>query len=175
MEWYYSQNSTQLGPVSDAELRARISSGQIASTELVWREGMRDWVAVASVPELGALLRPVATTVAPQMPAAVPGPVSPYAPPAGQLQYVPAPPTSGLAVASLICGLVGLVTCMFIPGIPAVICGHMALNRMADPSVNLQGRGMAIAGLIMGYIGLLVCAGFLLMFLLAFAGALTSI
>lgn len=176
MEWYYSQNSTQLGPVSDGELRARISSGQIAPTELVWREGMRDWVSVASVPELSGLVRSaVVATVTPQMPAAVPEAVSPYAPPAGQMQYVPAPPTSGLAIASLICGLVGLVTCMFVPGIPAVICGHLALNRMADPSVNMQGRGMAIAGLIMGYIGVLVCAVFLLMFLLAFAGVLTSI
>jgi hypothetical protein len=176
MEWYYSQNSTQLGPVTDADLRSRISSGQIAATELVWREGMRDWVPVTSVPELGGLLRQASVAGgATQMPMAVSGQASPYAPPAGQMQYVPAPPTSGLAIASLICGLVGLVTCLFVPCIPAVICGHMALNRMADPTVNLQGRGMAIAGLIMGYIGVLVCAGFLLMFMMAFAGLLSSI
>ena len=41
-------------------------------------------------------------------------------------------PTSGLAIASLVCGIMGLVTCLFLPGIPAVICGHMALSRMAS-------------------------------------------
>lgn len=101
-----------------------------------------------------------------------PGGASPYTPPgvAGGTFYY-APPTSGLAITSLVCGIVGLVTCLMLPGIPAVICGHMALNRMADPSVRLAGRGMAIAGLIMGYLSVLCMVGFVMMMIV---GVLSS-
>lgn len=172
MEWYYSQNSTQHGPVSEAQLRVKLASGEVAASELVWREGMRDWAAASSVPELSSSVRiPAAggTGLPPTPPLGVPQ-NSPYAPPGGQLPYSPPPPTSALAIASLICGILGLVTCLFLPGIPAVICGHLALNRMADPGANLQGRELAIAGLIMGYIGVVVCSGFVLIFVLTFLG-----
>jgi len=54
--------------------------------------------------------------------------------------------TSGLAIASLACSLLGPVCC-----IPAIICGHLALRRMGrEPA--LRGYGLAIAGLIIGYI-----------------------
>jgi len=173
MEWYYSQNSTQLGPVSDAQLRAMLASGDLAATELVWREGMRDWAIASAVAELASSLPNPGLTgggVPPRPPQAVPHP-SPYAPPSGHLPYVPQPPTSALAIASLVCGIVGLMTCLFLPGIPAVICGHLALNRIAEPGANLQGRGLAIAGLIMGYIGVVICCGFVLIFLMAAMGA----
>lgn len=74
-----------------------------------------------------------------------------------------APPTSGLAIASLICGILGLVACPFVLSIPAVVCGHMALSRMAQPGVWLGGRGMAIAGLVMGYLGILCILGFVIL------------
>jgi hypothetical protein len=173
MEWYYSQNSTQHGPVSDVQLRGKLMSGEVAASELVWREGMRDWAMASSVPELSSSVRIPAVGESGMPPASPSGasPASPYAPPSGQLPYTAPPPTSALAIASLICGILGLVTCLFIPGIPAVICGHMALNRMAVPGVNLQGRELAIAGLIMGYIGVVVCSLFVLIFLLAAFGA----
>lgn len=43
MQWFYSKNGTQLGPVAEAELRAKVSSGEVAPNDLVWREGMPDW------------------------------------------------------------------------------------------------------------------------------------
>ncbi|HEX4645748.1 MAG TPA: DUF4190 domain-containing protein [Verrucomicrobiae bacterium] len=56
--------------------------------------------------------------------------------------------TSGLAVASLVCSLLG-----GLGFIPAIICGHMAKSRMRrDPS--LKGRGMATWGLALGYVTL---------------------
>ncbi len=59
----------------------------------------------------------------------------------------PAQP-SGLAVASMVLGIVGVVTggFLFVPQILAVILGHISLNR------DRQGRGFAIAGLVMGYL-----------------------
>jgi len=169
MQWYYSQNSTQLGPVADAELRAKLASGEVTGTDLVWREDMADWRAVAMVEELrGALVRdPLA---APLVPAG--GVSSPYAPPHAQPYAASGMPvllpTSGLAVASLVCGIFSLLTC-FLPSIPAVICGHLALNHLSRPEVRMTGRGMAVAGLVMGYLSLVALAGIALFFIIAAA------
>lgn len=79
--------------------------------------------------------------------------------PALQDEVVPVR-TSGLAIASLACSLLGPVCC-----IPAIICGHLALRRMGRKPA-LRGYGLAIAGLIIGYITLgisiVVTAPFLL-------------
>lgn len=103
-------------------------------------------------------------TAAPQ-PGYAPPPAQPgYAPPASQPGYGAYPsagypaaasrPTSPLAVASLICGIAGVVLIWAIipvlASIAAVITGHMALGQIKrQPGIG--GRGLAIAGLILGY------------------------
>ena len=37
-------------------------------------------------------------------------------------------------------------------GVPAVICGHMALKQMNESPLPITGRGMALTGLILGYL-----------------------
>ncbi|QQL45318.1 CD225/dispanin family protein [Sulfuriroseicoccus oceanibius] len=54
MQWYYTENGTQQGPVSGEQMTALIQSGRINSQSLVWREGMANWLPVAQVPELSA-------------------------------------------------------------------------------------------------------------------------
>ncbi|MBC8126608.1 MAG: DUF4190 domain-containing protein [Gloeobacteraceae cyanobacterium ES-bin-144] len=146
MQWYYSKNTTQLGPITDSELKAKVSSGEISRADLIWKDGMRDWLPVSSVPELSGI------------PLHAQG-MSPYAPPNVPGGMMMGPRTSGLAIASLVCGICGLF-CLFLPGIAAVICGHMALARIYESSRNpigqLQGRGMAIAGLVTGYISVVI-------------------
>ena len=162
MQWYYSKNFTQLGPVSVDELRAKLASAEVSSTDLAWREGMSDWCPVSSIDELRT---PSNGQVAGS--AMIEG--SPYAPPlapAGAPSYAVPPPTSGLAIASMVCGILGLMTCL-LPGIAAVICGHMALKQMADPSLRVGGRGMAVAGLITGYLSVTGLVGILLVMVLA--------
>ncbi len=57
--------------------------------------------------------------------------------------------TSGLAIASLVCSLSSLITC--VGWLPGIICGHMAKSRIRrDPS--LKGAGLATAGLVIGYL-----------------------
>jgi len=79
------------------------------------------------------------------MPAAAPG-------------YLGVPPpstaqTSGKAIASLICGILGF----FLPAaIVAVIMGHLSLSDIRHSAGRLTGRGMAIAGLALGYLGLAI-------------------
>ncbi|MDA8967209.1 DUF4190 domain-containing protein [Akkermansiaceae bacterium] len=59
--------------------------------------------------------------------------------------------TSGLAIASLILGLLGFVFC-FITGIPAIITGHIARSRVKASGGTLGGGGIALAGIMLGYI-----------------------
>lgn len=77
---------------------------------------------------------------------------SPYLPPMPDPQK---PKASGLAIASLICGLLGFVT-FGITGIAAVITGHMALSAIGKANGALAGRGMSIAGLVTGYLTILI-------------------
>jgi hypothetical protein len=85
------------------------------------------------------------------IPPAAPNPSPPRAPP---------PKNAGLAVASLTMGIVACVAsfcCMgagLLVAIPAVICGHLALSRIARSGEAIGGRGQAMAGLITGYVGL---------------------
>lgn len=52
VEWYITQNGQQVGPVSPEQLQQMVGAGQVAATELVWCEGMPNWVTVAEVPGL---------------------------------------------------------------------------------------------------------------------------
>ncbi len=80
MQWYYSKNGVQLGPISDSDIRAKFASGEILASDLVWREGMRDWLPAAKVVELASVSH--AQTGNPEAPPVFGGsPVSPYSPP----------------------------------------------------------------------------------------------
>ncbi len=73
------------------------------------------------------------------------------------------PRTTGLAIASVICGPLGFFT-LGLSGIAAVITGHLALSAIKKANGALAGRGMSITGLITGYLsisilGIAVLAG----------------
>lgn len=63
-------------------------------------------------------------------------------------------PVSGLAVGSLVAGI--LAFCCFGPlaAIPAIICGHVAMSRIRKAQETLSGNGLALAGVILGYVNL---------------------
>ena len=75
---------------------------------------------------------------------------------------LPVPPPSqrcGLALASLILGILGIGLCLGpLAGIPAVICGHIAQSRISNSGGRLSGTGLATAGLITGYISITMIA-----------------
>jgi hypothetical protein len=70
-------------------------------------------------------------------------------------------PTNGMAVASLVCGLMQVFS-LGITAIPAVILGHMARGQIRR--TGERGDGMATAGLVLGWLGIaffvLMVAGF---------------
>ncbi|MEW9531455.1 DUF4190 domain-containing protein [Microbispora sp. NPDC049125] len=73
-------------------------------------------------------------------------------PPQGPYGYPPqAPGTNGMAITSLIMGIVGLVVCGF-TAVLGVILGHVAISQIKR--TGEQGHGMAVAGLIVSYIAI---------------------
>ncbi len=78
-----------------------------------------------------------------------------YGPPLGygaQYAYPGAAPegTNGLAIASLVCSLVGLVT--ILPAIPGVILGFVARSQIRARGGRQGGAGLALAGIIIGFV-----------------------
>lgn len=76
-----------------------------------------------------------------------------YGPPG--TPYGPAMGNNGLAIASMVIGIVGLITCGLLIGpILAVVFGHVSLNQINRTGQN--GRGMAIAGTVLGWVGIAI-------------------
>ena len=66
------------------------------------------------------------------------------------------PRTLGLAVASLILGILGVTCFSILAGIPALILGIVALNKISRSGGALGGKGMAVAGVCTGGFSILV-------------------
>ncbi len=62
-QWYISRNSQNIGPMTEAELRQKMQTGELLATDHVWTEGLADWVPVPQI-----------ATVLPPLPAPVPAP-----------------------------------------------------------------------------------------------------
>jgi len=72
----------------------------------------------------------------------------------------PAGTVSGLAIASLVCGILAFFVLGIVLGILAIIFGGVALSKIRkNPEVS--GRGMAIAGLVLGIVATVVTALYL--------------
>jgi len=116
MQWYYSKNGTQLGPVEEDELRAKLASGEIFAADLVWRDGMPDWQAAAKVAEFASLTALSGAT--PPLPPQSGGVIgSPYTSPASQ------PPTAyGPNIPNYLWqSIVVTILCCWPFGIPAIV------------------------------------------------------
>jgi hypothetical protein len=73
-------------------------------------------------------------------------------------QTPPAAPTSNLALASLILGILSWIFLPILGSIGAVITGHMAKNEIKSSMGALAGDGMATAGLVLGYANIALAA-----------------
>jgi type II secretory pathway pseudopilin PulG len=138
MQYHVAKNGEKSGPFDKEEVYRRLVAGELSGSDLGWHEGMAEWE------PLSKLIPPPTPQVQPVF--VVPG--------GGAVPAVPVTPlgTSGLAIASLVCGILVFLT-FGLAGLPAVITGHMALSRIKKSAGALKGGGMAIAGLVMGYLG----------------------
>lgn len=92
---------------------------------------------------------PAAPQPAAQQPYGQPAQSPYYAPQAGYGQPVP---PRGLSIASMVCGIVGLVMSFFLigflPALAGVILGHIGMKK--EPAA----KGFSLTGIITGYAGL---------------------
>ena len=64
------------------------------------------------------------------------------------------PKHCGLAIWSLVLGILGLTCFWLLTAIPAVICGHVAYSRIRRSAGLLTGEGLALGGMITGYVSI---------------------
>lgn len=78
-----------------------------------------------------------------------PGYTQPY-PSGGFSPYPPAPKNNGLAIASLVCSILGLFC--GVGGILGIIFGFVARGQIKRSAGAQQGAGLALAGIIVGFV-----------------------
>jgi hypothetical protein len=126
------------------------------------------WAAPGPIPP--APIAPTTGYAAPTPAGPAPNPFAPpspygaagaYPPPPGYGQYPPpypqsgyqAPSTNGLAVASLVLGIVGWLLCG-IGSIVGVVLGFVARSQIRASNGRQGGDGLALAGIILSFIGI---------------------
>lgn len=136
MTYHIGHRGVQSGPFSEDTIREKLAAGEIAPDALCWASGWAEW-------------RPVREVFLQTPPASLPPPISVLPPPVAGAPGEPAK-TSGLAIASLVCGVLAF-GCM-LTTLPAIICGHLALSDIKKSAGARTGQGLAIAGLVLGYV-----------------------
>jgi len=76
--------------------------------------------------------------------------------------------TSGLAVASLVLGIIWLY---WVGSVLAIVFGVVAMSQIKNSQGTMTGRGMAIAGLVLGLVGAAMLLLVVLALLLGAGGA----
>ncbi len=132
----------EYGPVSAQQILQWISQGRLNAQSKAQLDG-GEWKQLRDFPEFATVFAPSAASPSPAIsPAAIP----------------PAPPnakTSGLAIASLILGILGIFTCG-LSAIVGLILGIMAMSRVKKSNGALTGQGLALAGTIVSGVFLLM-------------------
>ncbi len=141
--WYYENQGELIGPIDAATMRDMIISGGLSGATPVWRDGLIGRQPIAQVPELAGYLPD------PSAPASQAG-VQPVA-----VTYAHSgAPTSGLAVASLVLGIISLALFCLIP--ISLPCGIIGLILGLSGAKGSSKQPLATAGIVTSIIGILV-------------------
>lgn len=100
-----------------------------------------------------------------------PGYSQPY-PAGGYSPYPAAPKTNGLAIASLVCSILGF--CCGVGGVLGVIFGFVARGQIKRSGGSQKGSGLALAGIIVGFVFIVLAAIGLVFLLLGSSSANSS-
>jgi prepilin-type processing-associated H-X9-DG protein len=112
------------GSVTAEQIRRWIAEHRVHAQTLVQVEGESEWKPLESIPEF-----------APELKAAAPAAPAPHS------------KTSGLAVSSLVLGVLGVFTCG-ITALVGLILGIIAMVKVSNSRGALRGGGIALAGVI---------------------------
>lgn len=149
--WFYASGNERKGPVSEAELQDLIRSGALKQNDLVWAEGMADWIPLSKSPLAPSGQEPA--TEPPPPPAFPPPPaLLPSLPPPAAAQQQPVPLPQGMTgwmkfngVMLVIEGAVYCLNCIgAVIGVPLILAG-VGLYGGAD---SLQQAGGISPGLV---------------------------
>jgi len=145
-KWRYEKNGQPSDPTSFDQIRTLAAQGIIQPDGLVWNDTLPNWIHARDVPGV------VFPSVQEHSFHPSPRPVR-----EASSERTGLTPLSQLAVASFVCGVVGVSSVFFIPlGLLAVIFGHVSLYTRRVQSGELRGKGLAIAGLTVGWCCLLI-------------------
>lgn len=134
----------EYGPVSAEQLREWLNQGRVNAQTQLQREGTAEWQLLGALPEFNA--EPAIPTVPlPPAPGGAPG-----------------VRTSGMAIASLVLGVLGFCGVTALAGLILGIASLVKINRSQG---RLSGNGLAIAGICV--------SGFMLLFSIPFLIGLT--
>jgi hypothetical protein len=151
----------EYGPASVEQVRQWIAEGRLAANSQVQAEGSGEWKPLAGFPEFAAALAAKTVTGSTSGgPSLTPPPLSSSG---GR--------ATGLAVTSLVLGVLSVAGCTILTGIPAIITGHIAHNKSRRAPQQFAGGGLAIAGFVLGYLSLIIVPFMLALFLPALAKA----
>jgi uncharacterized protein DUF1707/uncharacterized protein DUF4190 len=137
-------------------LKAAFGEGRLTKEEFDSRSGRV--LAARTYADLAAIVADL-----PAGPSGPAGAVMPYH--AYYPQVASLPPTNGLALGAMLCGIAEIFT-LGLAAIPAVILGHLARGQIRQ--TGERGDGMAVAGLVLGYLAI---AGWALVILLVAANS----
>lgn len=142
----------EYGPVTEQQLRQWIAEGRANAQTKVRVAGATDWKPLSELPEFSLSF-------------AVPPPPTGAAP--APFVVSPIPQTNGMAVTSLVLGIISVTLgccCYGLPfNIAGIIFAIIALSQINQDPLNQRGKGMAIAGLVLCILSFVLAAfGFLL-------------
>jgi len=131
--WYYTQGAAQekKGPVPEDEIRLLVASGQIQPSDLLWSEGMANWLPLSALPQLKGPSSQIASAFTSPAAAAASGQAGIPEGLTGWMTFV--------AVMTIISGAFYCLGCIWmIVGIPTIIAG-VALLAAKNAIANLGG------------------------------------
>ena len=123
----------EYGPVSAEQVRQWLREGRLNRTSRLKPEGATEWKAIGAYPEFDDLFPPL-----PGMPPKAPGPTQ----------------NCGMATASLVCGALGLVTCVTAP--VGLVLGLVAHSKIRQSNGQLTGSGLATGGIVLSAVAMLL-------------------
>ncbi|MDR1145887.1 MAG: DUF4190 domain-containing protein [Verrucomicrobiales bacterium] len=137
LQIHIGRHGQRLGPYTVAETRRQLANNEVSAIDLAWHEGLAAWQPLGTLACLaadGAAAPPVSRPATPQ--------------------------DSPLAIASLTCGIAGVVLALvcgffsWLPSLAAIICGHLSRTQIKKANGTLTGDKFALTGLILGYAAL---------------------
>jgi predicted Zn finger-like uncharacterized protein len=94
-DWYVAVNGVPVGPVRIAEIRRKAAMGAVTEDSLVWQEGLDEWRALRTFPDLVEIVREAGAGGGTGRPSGLPVPSS--TPPPKPVSVWPSPPVAPIA------------------------------------------------------------------------------